>query len=59
MSNFYGNDIHSSPKETQVFGSCISFGEDCMPLNLGSYIISRPYVRVSEPGSPGKMDSLN
>ncbi len=32
--------IHSSPKETQVFESCISFGEDCMPLDLGSYIIS-------------------
>ncbi len=30
--------LHSSPKETQVFESCISFGEDCMPLDLGSYM---------------------
>ncbi len=35
-----GRHVHSSPKETQVFQSCISFGEDCMSLNLESYIIS-------------------
>ena len=33
----YRYELHSSPKETQVFGSCISLGEDCMPLDLGSY----------------------
>ena len=29
--------MHSSPKETQVFGSCISFAKECMSKNLGSY----------------------
>ena len=28
-----------------------------MPVDLGSYI--RPYVKVSDPGEPGKMDRLN
>ncbi len=57
----------SSPKEMQGFESCISFGVDCMPVDLGSCIIStrllvtncrKPHVKVSVPGAPGKMDIL-
>ena len=31
--------IHSLPKETHLFWSCFSFGEECIPMNLGSYTI--------------------
>ena len=42
-----------------TFRSCLSFGEECMSVNLGLYIISsRPYVRVSDPGAPEKMERL-
>ena len=30
--------IHSSPKQTQVLRGCISFGEDCISVNLTSCI---------------------
>ncbi len=29
------NDLHSSPKETQLRKSCVSFGEECMLLCIG------------------------
>ena len=32
--------IHSSPKETQLFWSCFSFGEECSLVNFGPNIIS-------------------
>ncbi len=47
--------IHSFSKETQHFGSCLSFGEECIPVNLGLYIIStvlmvttcqKPYFKI-------------
>ncbi len=31
-------NVHSFPKEAPVFGSCVSFGEECMRGNLGSYV---------------------
>ena len=31
---------HSSPKETQLFWSCPSFGEECRSVNLGPNVIS-------------------
>ena len=30
--------LHSFSKETQLFGSCLSFGEECIPVNLGLYM---------------------
>ena len=27
-------NVHSSPKETQVLEDCISFGEECISVNL-------------------------
>ena len=34
------NDVlYSFQKEMQHFLSCLSFGEECMPVNLGLYII--------------------
>ncbi len=32
--------LHSFSKETQHFGSCLSFGEECIQVNLGLYIIA-------------------
>ncbi len=32
--------LHSFSNEMQHFGSCLSFGEECIPVNLGLYIIS-------------------
>ncbi len=50
-------------KKRQFFDSCLSFGEEFIPVNLGLQIISttkpsRPYVRVSDPGAQGKMERL-
>ncbi len=33
-------EVHSFSKERQQFGSYLSFGEECIPVNLGLYIIS-------------------
>ncbi len=33
--------IHSSPKETQLFWSCLSFGEECAPFNFRPKVICR------------------
>ena len=57
------NHLHSFPKETQHFLKCLSFGEECMPVKLELYtilalLIKTLYVRVSDPGAPGKMDRL-
>ncbi len=35
----YIHDIHSSPKETQLFWSCLSFGEECRSVNFGPNFI--------------------
>ena len=32
--------IHSSPKETQLFWSCLPFGEECRLVNFGPNVIS-------------------
>ncbi len=60
--------IHSFPKETQHFWSWVSFGEECIPVNLWLYIIltmlmlekwyadfSWPQVTWPWPGAPGKI----
>ncbi len=42
--------IHSVSKESQHFWSCLSFGEECIPMNMGAYIIST--IQIShDPGS--------
>ncbi len=37
--NGFWNGIHSSPKETQLFWSCLSFGEECRSVNFGPNFI--------------------
>ncbi len=32
--------LHSSPKKTQLFWSCLSFGEECRSVNFGPNFIS-------------------
>ncbi len=39
MSN-YNSLVHSSPKETQLFWSCLSFREECRSVNFGPNVIS-------------------
>ncbi len=36
-----GKVVHSSPKETHVFEGYISFGEECISVNLTSFIIDK------------------
>ena len=40
-----GCPLHSFRKETQHFWSCISFGEECMPVNMGS-LLPRPFNKI-------------
>ena len=47
--------LHSFSKETQHFGSCLSFGEECIPVNLELYIISKTYMQISH--NPRSHDS--
>ena len=39
--------LHSFPKETQHFWSCPSFGEECIPVNLGLYIVKKTDMQIS------------
>ncbi len=55
--------VHSFSKETQHLGSCLSFGEEYIPVDLGLYIILEnlyadfPWSRVTWPWpwAPGKI----
>ncbi len=40
--------IHSVSKEMQLFLNCLSFGEECIPMNMGLY------PGVHDPGSQEK-----
>ena len=53
---FFFPIIHSFPKETQHLWSCLSLGEECMPVNLELYI--KTLCQGPDPGAPGKMDRL-
>ena len=60
----YLQTIHSFPKETQHFWSCLSFGEECIQVNLHGVIHSYKNHQdpmsgwFPDPGAPGKMDRL-
>ncbi len=44
--------VHSSPKETQLFISCLSFEEECTPFDFSPNIICRMLlVAISQSGS--------
>ncbi len=48
--------VHSFPKGTQHFWSCLSFGEECTPVNLGLYLISTMLMATTCQKPPLRVD---
>ncbi len=48
--------LHSVSKEMQFFWSCISFEEECLPMNKGLYIIVTMLLVMQISHDPGSYD---